>query len=52
MGYGYLVRRGVLDPTRTTTVYLYTLSGEVVLAAAYLFKTYWVAMRNMMYANA
>ena len=50
--YGHLVRSGTLDPTATTTTYLYALCGEVVLAAAYLFKTYWAAMRNMMYANA
>jgi hypothetical protein len=31
--------------------YLYVLSAEVVLAAAYLFHTYWIGMRNMMYAN-
>jgi len=31
--------------------YLYVLCGEVILAAAYLFKTYWTAMRNMMYAS-
>jgi hypothetical protein len=50
--YGHLVRRGRLDPTTTTTFYLYTLSAEVILAALYLFVTYWAAMRNMMYANA
>jgi hypothetical protein len=32
--------------------YLYTLCGEVVVAAAYLFWTYWIGMRNMMFANA
>jgi hypothetical protein len=32
-------------------VYLWVLSGQVVLSAAYLFWTYWAAMRNMMYAN-
>ena len=52
VGYGHLVRSGAVDATKTTTYYLYTLSGEVVLAAVYLFKTYWTAMRNMMYANA
>ena len=50
--YGYLVRRGFVDPVASTPTYLYTLSAEVVLAAIYLFKTYWTAMRNMMYANA
>lgn len=33
------------------TTYLYVLSVEVVVAAVYLFKTYWTAMRNLMYAN-
>jgi hypothetical protein len=32
-------------------LYLYTLAAEVVLAAGYLFWTYWIAMRNVMYAN-
>ncbi len=31
--------------------YLYTLSGAVVIAAFYLFRTYWVAMRAIMYGN-
>jgi hypothetical protein len=31
--------------------YLYVLSGEVVVGAMYLFTTYWIAMRRMMYAN-
>ena len=31
--------------------YLYVLCAQVVLAAGYLFKTYWIAMRNMMYAS-
>jgi hypothetical protein len=35
----------------SATHYLYILSGEVVLAAGYLFSTYWTAMRNLMYAN-
>jgi hypothetical protein len=33
------------------TTYLYTLCVEVIVAAAYLFKTYWIGMRNMMYAS-
>lgn len=32
-------------------IYLSVLSGVVVVTALYLFKTYWTAMRNMMYAN-
>lgn len=31
--------------------YLYTLSGEILISAAYLFKTYWIGMRNTMYAS-
>jgi hypothetical protein len=31
--------------------YIYTLSAEVILAAIYLFLTYWKGMRNMMYAS-
>jgi len=31
--------------------YLYVLCGEVILAAGYLFMTYWTGMRNLMYAN-
>jgi len=33
------------------TTYLYTLCVEVVIAALYLFWTYWIAMRNTMYAS-
>jgi len=36
----------------STVTYLYVLSAEVVLAALYLFWTYWIGMRNMMFANA
>ena len=32
-------------------IYLGTLCTEVVLGAMYLFNTYWIAMRKMMYAN-
>lgn len=42
------------DPTLAASLavpYIYTLAGEVVLAAAYLFRTYWTAMRNVMYGN-
>jgi len=31
--------------------YLVVLSIEVLVAAAYLFRTYWIAMKNVMYAN-
>src|SRR5579884_1470728 len=32
-------------------VYLYLLCGEVVIGAFYLFRTYWIGMKNMMYAS-
>jgi hypothetical protein len=31
--------------------YLVVISIEVLLAAGYLFRTYWIAMKNIMYAN-
>jgi hypothetical protein len=49
-GYQYLLARGGLPPESATT-YLYVLCAEVIVAAFYLFKTYWTAMRNVMYAN-
>ena len=35
----------------TATKYLYFLCIEVIVGALYLFQTYWIGMRNMMYAN-
>lgn len=49
-GYCLLLRLRVFGPD-TLTEYLYVLCAEVVAAAAYLFHTYWIGMRNMMYAN-
>ncbi|CAN5412696.1 hypothetical protein BH09PLA1_BH09PLA1_27820 [soil metagenome] len=50
LGYTQLYDFGFL-PASSATTYLYVLCGEVVLGAIYLFQTYWIAMRNMMYAN-
>ena len=50
VGYQWLLSRGVVGVGSYTT-YLYVLSGEVILSAVYLFNTYWIGMRNMMYAN-
>lgn len=36
---------------RADIPYLYVVAGEVVAGAIYLFQTYWIGMRNMMYAN-
>ncbi len=51
LGYQWLLHHGYGGPESGST-YLYVLSGEIILAAGYLFQTYWIAMRNMMYANA
>ena len=48
--YTYLLRVEWLSAT-TITTYLYVLCAEVVVFAAYLFNIYWIAMRNMLYAN-
>ena len=50
VGFTKLYNAGFLPATSATT-YLYVLCIEVVLGAVYLFHTYWIAMRNMMYAN-
>lgn len=50
LGYQAMLSYIDLGPNSATT-YLYVLSGEVVFFALYLFKTYWTAMRNLMYAN-
>jgi hypothetical protein len=49
-GYAFAFSNGLVPPD-TITKYLYTLCGVVVAMAAYLFHTYWIGMRNMMYAN-
>jgi hypothetical protein len=46
-----LLRDNQVVSPYSLTPYLYLLCGEVVAAAAYLFHTYWIGMRNMMYAN-
>ena len=49
-GYAALGQAGIL--TRVHDVwYLYTLCGEVLISAAYLFFSYWAAMRNILFAN-
>lgn len=50
IGYQVLLRAEVLTNAQSTR-YLYVLSGEVIAGAGYLFHTYWIGMRNMMYAN-
>ncbi len=50
VGYRFMVDREITT-VLTLPTYLYVLSGEVILGAFYLFWTYWIGMRNMMYAN-
>lgn len=49
-GHLLMLRFGVIS-VQHGTWYLYTLCGFVILAAGYLFRMYWIGMRNMMYAN-
>jgi len=49
-GYNLLQNAGRMSML-SGTVYLYVLCAEVVIAAGYLFNTYWIGMRNWMYAN-
>ena len=51
VGYQALLSQQLISGLYGVT-YLLVLCAEVVMAAFYLFKTYWIAMRNMMYANA
>jgi hypothetical protein len=51
LGYQWLLYHGHLGAD-SGSVYLYVLCGLIILFAGYLFQTYWIAMRNMMYANA
>ena len=49
---GYQVLLAVHASTGESAVkYLYVLCGLVIVSAIYLFQTYWIGMRNMMYAN-
>jgi len=48
--YASMIRRRVLYHDSDMT-YLYVICGAVIVCAAYLFHTYWIGMRNMMYAN-
>ena len=50
IGYHRFVSFGWIDVTYGP--YYVVLQGvEILLAAWYLFRTYWTAMRNLMYAN-
>jgi hypothetical protein len=45
-----LIATGILGPSFILN-YLYLLCAFVIFSAAYLFWTYWMAMKNAMYAN-
>ena len=49
-GYRLLVALDVLDFT-SLVAYLLVLSAVVVVGLIYLFVTYWIGMKNMLYAN-
>jgi hypothetical protein len=48
-GHQVLIHKTNID--QFAVPYLYVLCAEVILAAGYLFSTYWKGMRNLMYAN-
>jgi len=50
VGFNVLIHTSLRYPNMEMG-YLYTLSAEVILAAGYLFQTYWIGMRGWMYAN-
>jgi uncharacterized membrane protein len=50
LGFRLAVQYGYI-PYWYALYYLYVLCAEVVLFAFHLFRTYWIAMRNIMYAN-
>jgi hypothetical protein len=50
VGYWLLLQNRLLS-IDTLVPYLYVICAEIIVAAAYLFKTYWIGMRNLMYAN-
>jgi len=50
VGYQLLIFLQILSPISSDR-YLYVLSAQVIVSAIYLFQTYWIGMRNMMYAN-
>ncbi len=43
--------KGAWSANATMDLYVYGLCAEVIISAGYLFYTYWIGMRNMMYAN-
>lgn len=50
-GYRLMLAWDLLPRGPTEMTYVYGLCGLVVLSAGYLFWTYWLAMKSLMYAN-
>jgi hypothetical protein len=50
VGYKILFDQHWFEAT-SATAYLYVLCAEVIVAAGYLFQTYWIGMKATMYAN-
>ena len=51
-GYQYLIQYRPSIAFDYPMHYLYLLCAEVILAAGYLFITYWTGMKNLMFANS
>jgi hypothetical protein len=51
-GYQIIIRYAPNTAGLYATTYLYVLCGAIVIGAIYSFKTYWIAMRNLMYGNS
>jgi hypothetical protein len=49
--YAYIDERQPMLTAAWVMPYIYLLGGEVIASAVYLFWTYWIAIRNLMYAN-
>ena len=51
LAYAAIERRAPMTAAELVMPYIYALAAEVIVAALYWFRTYWAAMRNLMYAN-
>ena len=51
VGYAALVQHLLISAVNHDLHYIYTLGGTAILSSIYLFNTYWIGMRNLMYAN-
>jgi hypothetical protein len=49
-GFAWLMEKNLVSPINVLR-YVYVIGAEVLVGAGYLFKTYWIGMRNIMFAN-